>query len=88
MLTLPKGKHGFGTCFVKDLGFTLKSPCCSFFIFGKRVNSLDFLVLFVVVQIVVTVSGRGMHPTCHDCTFRTRGSPRPLLPGGTVNPEP
>ena len=25
---------------------------------------------------------------CHDCTFRTRGSPRPLLPGGTVNPEP
>ena len=26
-------------------------------------NSLDFLVLFVVVQIVVTVSGRGMHPT-------------------------
>ena len=54
--------HGFGTCFVKDLGFTLKSPGCSFFIFGKRVNSLDFLVLFVVVQIVVTVSGRGMHP--------------------------
>ena len=26
-------------------------------------NSLDFLVLFVVVQIVVTVSGRGMHPS-------------------------
>ena len=25
-------------------------------------NSLDFLVLFVVVQIVVTVSGRGWNP--------------------------
>ena len=57
-----KGKHGFGTCIVKDLGFTLKSPGCSFFIFGKRVNSLDFLVLFVVVQIVVTVTGRGKYP--------------------------
>ena len=26
-------------------------------------NSLDFLVLFVVVQIVVTVSGRGWNPS-------------------------
>ena len=25
-------------------------------------NSLDFLVLFVVVQIVVTVTGRGKYP--------------------------
>ena len=30
---------------------------------NESLNSLDFLVLFVVVQIVVTVSGRGMHPT-------------------------
>ena len=47
---------------MKDVGFTLKSPGCSFFIFGKRVNPLDFLVLFVVVQIAVTVSGRGPNP--------------------------
>ena len=45
-----------GLCFVKDLGFTLKSRERSCFIFGKPVNSVDFVVLFVVVQIVVTVS--------------------------------
>ena len=56
VLTLQEGEAWFRACFVKDLGFTLKSRERSCFIFGKPVNSVDFLVLFVVVQIVVTVS--------------------------------
>ena len=48
---------------VKDLGFTLKSRERSCFIFGKPVNSVDFLVLFVVGQIVVTVSVVRPHPS-------------------------
>ena len=58
-----------GLCFVKDLGFTLKSRERSCFMFGKPVNSVDFAVLFVVVQIVVTVSAvrpppRFTHAAC------------------------
>ena len=56
VLTLQEGEAWFRACCVKDLGFTLKSRERSCFIFGKPVNSVDFLVLFVVVQIVVTVS--------------------------------
>ena len=35
----------------------------SFVRFRKALNSLDFLVLFVVVHLVVSVNGAGKHPT-------------------------